>query len=604
MVVHFPILLNALGHVAGVTAFGAFLLLLFRAPRRAAGAVAAAGLACCWNLGSLAVMLAAEGGRLQLVLTSGSLAVLSLLPSALLHLALRGEHRWLTWVGALIGGAAACVHGAAALGLAFAQPAAGIGLINYGFGGLAVVAAGVLVRAGPRHRFAGMRAVAAMALFLLAASFVHFGRIHEPGAWLHELVFHHAGIPLALFVLLQDYRFLLLDAFVRWAGAGLLAAFFAGGLLWLADALGLLVTPDPNGSGLVVLLVAASLAILAYPWVLGRFALWVQEAVFRRQDVGQAVRDLGALEVAEGAAFLDLAAARIAEFISTPQWRLVEAERGRELARVEIDPSEFLDSLGAPNRNWAMAAVPLRDESGTPRVLLLGPRAGGRRYLSGDVADLERLAAEARRRAGAMARDEQEKLLREAEMQTLRAQINPHFLFNALNALNGIIPAEATEARTTLVNLADIFRYALDTKRQFVSLDEELRIVEAYLWIERLRLGDRLATEIDVGRGVRFCEVPALSIQPLVENAVKHGVSGRAAGGAVRVRARREGESVRLEVCDDGAGFDPEDRLVPGHGLRSVRRRLHLAFGDGADLRVESGAGGCRVGFRVPLRAS
>ena len=153
------------------------------------------------------------------------------------------------------------------------------------------------------------------------------------------------------------------------------------------------------------------------------------------------------------------------------------------------------------------------------------------------------------------------------------------FSSNALNALNAIIPKAAMDARRTLLNLADIFRYSLDSKQQFVTLEDEMRIVEAYLQIERLRLGNRLTTRIDMRDGVRRWKVPALSIQPLVENAVKHGVSSMANGGEVRVSAHRNDGSLQIEVSDDGPGFDPQALSSRGHGLRSVERRLHLCYG-------------------------
>ena len=603
VVVHFPILLNVLGHVTGMTAFIAFLFLLFRGARGAIRApAAAAGLAVCWNLGSLIVLLADPGSRVQEVVAALSFAVLSLLPCTLLHLALRGEHRWLSWAGYAVGCGAALVHVSNAFGFGRATQETGIASINYGFSALAVVAAVLLARGGSGHRVAGMRTLAAMALFLLAASFVHFGRVHAPGAWLHELVFHHAGIPLALFVLLLDYRFLLLDVFVRLAGAGLLAAAFAGALLWLMDALGLLQSVEATAIGLAAFLVAASLVILAYPPVLARLGLWVQNALFRRQDVRNAARDIRALSSTGERAFLERASELIAGFVSAKRWTLLETGLAQDIARVEIAPAPYFEALAESGRRWAEAAVPLRDRTGASRVLLLGARQGGRRFLSGDVTDLEQLAGEVASRIERMRRQEQENLLRDAEMATLRAQINPHFLFNALNALNGIIPQAATDARRTLLNLADIFRYSLDSKRQFVSLEEEMRIVEAYLQIERLRLGDRLTTRIELDDRVRRRKVPALSIQPLVENAVKHGVSSRPQGGEVRVLARQEHGALHIEVSDDGEGFDPHLQSSTGHGLRSVERRLHLCYGEAVEFRVDADGAGSTVGFRVPLQ--
>ncbi len=600
-VVHFPILLNVLGHSAGITAFGAFLALLFRSPRRGMRAPAvAAGLALCWNLGSLVVLLAEQGSALQGTVAAASLAVLSILPCTLLHLALQGEHRWLARAGYCIGSCAAAIHLSSAADLQVASQAVGISLIMYGFSAVAIVGAALLLarrntlRSGP-----GMRFLAAMALFLLAASFVHFGRFHESGAWLHELALHHAGIPLALFVLLQDYRFLLLDVFVRLAGAGLLAASFAGSLLWLADSLGLARTEESTALGVAVFVVGSGAIIVSYPALLQRLGVWVENALFRRKNAHEAARAIRALAAESEAAYLEQASRTVADFVSAKRWELLEATRGPRVARSEAAPAPIFESLAPADNAWAEAAVPLRDGTGADRPLLLGPRAGGRRYLSLDLADLDLLAAEVASRVERMRRDEQENLLRDAEMATLRAQINPHFLFNALNALNAIIPASAPDARRTVLNLAEVFRYSLAAKRQLVPLEEELGIVEAYLQIERLRLGRRLATKIDLDERVRCSSVPALSIQPLVENAVKHGISRRAEGGEVRVLAREEGGALRVEVIDDGPGFDPAALPERGHGLRSVERRLQLCFAGKAEFVLESRPTGSKVGFLV-----
>ena len=176
-----------------------------------------------------------------------------------------------------------------------------------------------------------------------------------------------------------------------------------------------------------------------------------------------------------------------------------------------------------------------------------------------------------------MRREEQDRLLRKCgDRDVMRAQINPHFLFNALNALNAIIPKAAMDARRTLLNLADIFRYSLDSKRQFVTLEDEMRIVEAYLQIERLRLGNRLTTRIDMRDGVRRWKVPALSIQPLVENAVKHGVSSMAKrGGSGACPAHRNDGSLQIEVSDDGPGFDPQ--ALSSRGARPAERGAPVA---------------------------
>lgn len=601
---HFPILLNLLGHTAGITAFGAFLVLLVRSPRPDIRVpAAAAALALCWNLGSLTVLLAEPAGQFHAAVSALSLAFLSMLPCTLLHSALGNEHRWLSAAGYTVGAAAAMIHVTNALGVPVASPGTGLASINYGFGSLSVIGAVLLARGGSQRTRSGMRTLAAMALFLLALSFVHFGRAHEPGAWLHELVFHHAGIPLALFVLLQDYRFLLMDVFVRLAGSVLLAAAVAGTILWVADLLGLVQAASETAWDLAAFLVLSGLAILAYPAIAQRMGAWAENSLFRRKNVQDATRAVGALEADGESTFLTGAAGVIAEFVSAAHWELLAADSKVRVAKPETIPAPGMEALHAAGHGWSEAVVPLRDGVGAQRLLLLGARDGGRRYLSVDLADLELLATAVGRRVEAMRRGEQDSLLRDSEIAALRAQINPHFLFNALNALNAIIPAGATAARKTLLNLADIFRYSLSSKQQLVSLADEIDIVEAYLQIERLRLADRLTTRIEIDEGVRFNRVPALSIQPLVENAVKHGVSRKADGGEVRVSACEDSGGLRVEVADNGPGFDTHAQPGGGHGLRSVERRLQLCYEGAVEFRVESDASGSRVGFTIPAGA-
>jgi len=187
-----------------------------------------------------------------------------------------------------------------------------------------------------------------------------------------------------------------------------------------------------------------------------------------------------------------------------------------------------------------------------------------------------------------------------AELRALQAQIHPHFLFNAFNTLYGIIPKEARGARETVLNLADIFRYFLRQNQTFVTIREELAIIRAYLQIEGLRLGAKLASEIEIDPALEEAKIPLLSIQPLVENAVKHGIAPLAEGGRVRLRVVREGGALRVEVSDTGRGFQ-EKVGGAGVGLENVRQRLRLCYGPDAELRIDSAATGSTVSFRIPL---
>ena len=610
---HFPVLINVLGHVAGTAAFGALLFLLVRGALREPASprtpIAAAALALFWNVGSLAVLLTPPGSPSGEWVASLSFAVLSLLPGVLLDLALGRERGWLRAGGYAVSATAALAHVAEAFRLPGGSHELGLDLLSYGFGALAVLSSILLARSRAADRGASMRALAAMSLFLLAASFVHFGADHGPGSWTHELLLHHAGIPLALFVLLQDYRFLLLDVFVRLLGAALLAACLAAGLLAAADALGLFRLGEASAIPLAAFLTLTAAAIVAYPWIRARLRGWVQDALFRRRDVRAAVADLRALRGDGEEAFLQRAGRLAADFVQSKRRLLLEPDAPQAPAAGRSMRTRALERSDAPAARWAEVAVPIRLGDGRFRTLLLGPREGGRRYLSEDLADLDQLADETAVQLERLRRDEQHRLLAEAELEALRAQINPHFLFNSLNALYGLIPRAAASARTTLLNLADIFRYSLQGRDQFVTLEQELRIVDAYLQIERLRLGSRLDARIELDEAARSFQLPALSIQPLVENAIKHGVSGKPEGGAVRVEARLERGALLVLVSDDGVGFPTEPARAElggreGHGLRNVRRRLELCYGDRAALEIETSASGARVRLRVAPAAS
>jgi LytS/YehU family sensor histidine kinase len=231
--------------------------------------------------------------------------------------------------------------------------------------------------------------------------------------------------------------------------------------------------------------------------------------------------------------------------------------------------------------------------------IALGRRTGGRRYLSEDLAALARAADAIAEQLDLRHESEMRRLVSQAELRALQSQIHPHFLFNALNALYGIIPREAKGARDTVLNLADIFRYFLDTRKTLVPLSEELHIVEAYLDIERLRLGDKLHTEIVVDPGAKDVPIPILSIQPIVENAVKHGVAPLSTGGTVAIEVQREmGGELVVTVSDTGRGFP--DSEEGGVGLDNVRRRLELTYGGAATLDIYSGSEGSTVRILIP----
>jgi hypothetical protein len=191
---------------------------------------------------------------------------------------------------------------------------------------------------------------------------------------------------------------------------------------------------------------------------------------------------------------------------------------------------------------------------------------------------------------------------REAELRALRAQLNPHFLFNSLNSINALVGSDPEAARQMCERLGDFLRRTLALgARDSVTLGDELALVDRYLDIEHVRFGDRLQVELDVGPGAAACLVPPLLLQPLVENAVKHGVQDCIDGGVIRLAARREQDRLVLAVDNP---VDPEapSRRGAGVGLANVRRRLEVFGAQGARLETAREAGRYRVTLTLPAQ--
>ncbi len=191
----------------------------------------------------------------------------------------------------------------------------------------------------------------------------------------------------------------------------------------------------------------------------------------------------------------------------------------------------------------------------------------------------------------------QEERLAQAELRALRAQISPHFIYNALAAVAGDIHARPEEARDLLIDFAEFTRYLFRDGRSYVTLGEEIDHVERYLRLEQARFRESLHVTIDVPESTRGTVVPAMSLQPLVENAVRHGVERGAGRGRVTISAQIAGGDVELRVSDDGVGIEPE-RLGAvlagaggGIGVSNVDSRLRATFGERYALRIESDLG-------------
>jgi two-component system LytT family sensor kinase len=588
-----PLLINILGHAGGALIFAIFLGLLFSA-RGWAGSrgrtlsALAASLSLAWNLGSLVVLMwpGLSPPLLNLVVAI-SFSVLSLLPAVLLHISLEGAQPRLVAAGYLLSSTAVVMHFWEIRGNGATLHQTALLIITGGFLALTAIAvAAIWLRRGGPQPHGGARITASMCLALFAMSFVHFGSGHAAQVWSSELVVHHAGIPLALFVLLQDYRFVLLDAFVRFLANALLAAVLTGLVIEAAFRLVLVerIAPEPLQEAL--LLVSVCLFLVFFAWLRNRVQAWLTHAVFRHGDLDSlspAVKNCPA-PLAE-APYLEWAAATMAA--------AVKAARHAVVAR-----NQPADAAGLPA--WAEAMIPVRLGPGDTRLVLLGRRRGGQRYLGEDLEALGKAAAVIGEHVESLRQQEMNRLVSQAELRALQSQINPHFLFNALNTLYGTIPRESADARRMVLNLAEIFRYFLQTAKTFVTLSEEMQIVRAYLEVEQLRLGHRLNVDIQVDDAALDLLIPVLSIQPLVENAVKHGVALRTEPGYVRIQVTRGAGELRILVENSASGA-PVESEGTGVGLQNVRRRLEICYGAGAGLQLAFHEDTTAVELWIPL---
>jgi len=224
--------------------------------------------------------------------------------------------------------------------------------------------------------------------------------------------------------------------------------------------------------------------------------------------------------------------------------------------------------------------------------------------LQSEHANLLRIAAENKEQQ--LRRSQAETIAHEAQLKMLRYQLNPHFLFNTLNAIAALVTAkELSRASTMIVQLSNFLRYSLDNDPiRRVSLKEEMDALKLYLNIEQTRFAERLELDFDIDSSAEVVRIPSLLLQPLAENAIKYAIAPMEEGGKISVSAELEKDYVCIEMLDSGPGLQTEGQSLEGIGigLRNTVDRLHEFYGDNYTFNLESGAsGGLRVFIRLPL---
>jgi two-component system, LytTR family, sensor kinase len=596
-------LLHLVGFLTGALLYGMLLAMVARPPARPdAFAVSTGLLGLVWNLGELGAYAAPMAG---LVVFSSwihafSFTALGLLASVVVHSVARAPRR-IPARSSLVGSVVAFVVyacGALAAVMHFSAAAAGeplpsvSGLMWLTAGLLAVIPALIAVT---RQQPNSARALWMAALAVVAVSALHLGRLHgAQQSWPVELVGHHASIVLAFAILYQDYRFALADLFLKQALTLLVLVVVVFGAFSIVEPV--LIAPDGRlqPSAITLLLVLWAGTALLFPVFRRTVARFVDRIVLRRADYGSFLSQLSddVLQCESPEAVLNHGCDAVARSLTAMSvtWEVRAAQ---------------------PTGNLVSREIAIWTAEPPYYMLIVGQLAGGRRLLSDDVAMLERVAVVLARRIDALrlTGERYERMLQEREMRTLateaelralRAQINPHFLFNALTTIGYLIQQAPARAVKTLLDLTTLLRSVLRSEGEFTTLGRERELIDCYLRIERERFEERLEFALHIPEQLFDLAVPSVIVQPLVENAVKHGIAPARDGGTITVTAVLS-EDLRIVVRNTGAPLGRRRVTGAGVGLENVSRRLHHYYGEEASLTVSRGEDGATVAeLRLP----
>lgn len=648
-------LINLLGYTMGIALYAMLLVMVLKHPAQSTGTPEFAPLSLrngllpltavlglLWNIGALTMYGLKGLGYVAShpIVSAISFTALGFLPAVVVHSVLRARKdqnqvsRWIKIAAYGLSATAGVLHFFEAMNAGVGPSLWSLRFLTFGYVVLLVV-----LFLSTRRQEGGHKALWASALAVFAVSALHLG--HHSGAnadpWFVELTGHHASLPLVLAILYEDYRFAFADIFLKRALALLVLVALAFGL-YIGVVSPLLMKQnsqgqiDPRSVGILLSLWVAT--ALLYPWLHRVVVRFVDTIVLRRVDYGKLRADVAQLlttcetpeEVMDQVSrVLALAvSAREIRWTHVPDDGTAPALISRNANGTQLDhetaSSDSVTILEGSRNKGASVNIPTAEP---PYYRFeIGVLAGGRRLLSDDIAMLEAVAVMVARRIDALrvtherceqSLREQEihKLATEAQLRALRAQVNPHFLFNALTTIGYLVQTAPERALETLMKLTSLLRGVLRTEEEFVTLEQEMQLIASYLDIERARFEERLRVVIDVPRELLPVRVPSLLVQPLVENAIKHGITPSRFGGEVRIQARIErtlegaDRFLEITVSDSGIGAS-EIELARGRrrglGLNNIEERLRCYGGQSASLRVDSVLGeGTVVALKLPL---
>ncbi len=611
------VLINLLGFTVGVALYGLLLVMVARYRSKNSKIdfllLATAALGLLWNTGELFSVFYHDFFQTSVspILNAASFSALGFLPSVVVNSAEKSENKFgfLSAIAYALSILATVIHFQSAI---FYQTApSNFALQILSFGSIAMLAA-LLIK--NFKQTLDKKTVWISALLIFAVSAFHLsGNAAEESSWLVELVAHQSSLPLAIAILLQDYRFAFADLFLKRAVSLILLALLAFGLyVFIASPLlRFHETHDRNDAQAIALILMLWMATaLVYPQ-LHKFAVWlVDKIILNRADYEKLQIDLiGQIEKKEKTGEILNIISNDLRTIMTANSVLTETENSNE-------NSVFANVNIAPNR----AEIFIPTVEPPFYKIILKDFTGGRRLLSEEISLLESVALFTARRIDAVRvtderiaaeKREQEfsKLATEAQLSALRAQINPHFLFNSLTTIGYLINSAPDKAFQTLMKLTRLLRESLRQNSEFSTLGEEIELIENYLEIEKARFEERLEIKIEAAHELQNIRVPALILQPLVENSVKHGISKNKRGGEIKISAKletKQGEVfLKLTVFDSGAGKNASLELNSnGVGLKNIRERLQNYYGAKAEFIFrQSDAHGTTAEIILPVNA-
>jgi two-component system, LytTR family, sensor kinase len=425
-------------------------------------------------------------------------------------------------------------------------------------------------------------------------------------------------------------RFRLVDVFLRWSTRIAIL-----GLLSLIGSVSfVLVESDPHvvhrSAGILACSLEMAILLLLGKMLTEHAEGWVNSHVLQRIDLKvEAIRLRNGLFSMENRDDLF-------SFVETELTQSLEA-RDVRIVPLACVPPEVLAREDAPNAtleinswNTPIEAGPLRDvdvlvpiplNGDTEEMIGVSTGAGRQSLNSGEIGFLKELGlelgvrlhhlkVEAAHRRQAMRETLLRQELTEAELRALRAQVNPHFLFNSLNTIADLIIRDPAKAERMTLRLSSVFRRVLTkADHQFITLGEEFEFLRNYLDIEQERFGENLRVHLALHPELSDVRIPTLLLQPLVENALKHGLGPKGGRRSLEITAGVSAETIIMQVIDDGVGFlkpasaPRSDRLHAGVGLANTRARLHSAYGKDGCLQIDSTPmKGCRVVVSIPYR--